>query len=57
MPQSVACSKCEEPSAHSIFVRSTDQPPPPPNEKDNRGVRVIRFCKTHWKELEAFLAG
>jgi hypothetical protein len=57
VPQAVDCSKCDKPSTHSIFVRNTTLPPPPPDQKDKdtRGVRVVRFCDAHWDELEEFL--
>lgn len=56
MPQEVTCTKCEEPATNSIFMRNTADPAPPPDQKDHRGVKVIRFCKTHWRKLEEFLA-
>jgi hypothetical protein len=48
------CSKCEEPSVHSLSIRS-DEPAPKPGQKDTRGVRILRFCKGHWQELKQFL--
>jgi hypothetical protein len=56
MPEPNTCSKCEEPSTNSIFVRNTDDPTPPRDGKDMRGTKVVRFCKTHWGQLLEFLA-
>lgn len=55
MTQPVNCSKCDKPSAHSISVRNTSEPPPQSGEKDLRGVRVIRLCEEHWAELKELL--
>lgn len=52
----MTCSKCEEPSTKSILVYT--EPAPQlidPKDKDLRGVQVVRFCKTHWAEVEALL--
>lgn len=48
------CSKCEEPSKHSLSVRN-DEPAPKAGQKDNRGVRIFRFCEGHWQEFKQFL--
>lgn len=55
--QNATCSRdqCESASEHSIFVRNESDPPPQPGEKDKRGVRIVRFCKSHWRELMDFL--
>lgn len=47
------CSKCQEPPARAIVVY--DDEPPPTGEKDTRDVRIVRFCKGHWSEVEALL--
>jgi hypothetical protein len=50
------CIKCEEPAVRSIMVHNRDvDDPPPPDEKDRKGVRVVRLCKTHWREIERLL--
>lgn len=49
------CSKCSEPSERSILVHNKGEPEPKPDEKDRRGVRIIRFCKGHWLEIEKLL--
>lgn len=50
----MTCSKCEDLSSHSIIVHE-GEPPKDPKEKDKRGVRVIRFCKEHWRDIEKHL--
>jgi hypothetical protein len=47
------CSKCDKPSARAIVVY--DQDPPPLGEKDSRDVRIVRFCASHWMEVEELL--
>lgn len=47
------CSKCKEPPSRAIVVY--DDEPPPTGEKDTRDVRIVRFCKGHWSEVEALL--
>lgn len=47
------CSKCKNPSVRAIVVY--DSEPPPIGEKDTRDVRIVRFCKGHWSEVEALL--
>ena len=47
------CSKCNNPSARAIVVY--DHEPPPVGEKDIRDVRIVRFCATHWMEVEELL--
>jgi hypothetical protein len=57
MPELNTCSKCDEPSTNSIFVRNTDDKTPPSKDgKDMRGTKVVRFCKDHWAHLMDFLA-
>lgn len=52
---STNCSKCEDPAVKSILVHNDGDPKPEPEEKDRRGVRVIRFCRTHWSEIAKLL--
>lgn len=49
------CSKCEETAKHSIAVRDTEEGPPPSEEKDQRAIRIVRFCATHWHEVKDLL--
>lgn len=48
------CSKCDDPSSHAILVYEGD-PPKDAQDKDKRGVRVIRFCPIHWSEVAKLL--
>lgn len=49
----MCCSKCDKPVARAIMVYDT--PAPPIGEKDLRNVRIVRFCASHWLEVEELL--
>lgn len=54
------CCKCKEPSEHAIQIRHGDLPDPYDPEtkkKDKTGIRVYRFCKKHWREVQAVVPG
>lgn len=50
------CSKCDEPSVHSILVRKGY---PPTQEgsgpKDKSRLHVLEFCVGHWAEIAKLL--
>lgn len=50
----MSCSLCEEPTHRSLVIPS-DEDPPALGQKDQRGVRIVRFCKAHWARLRTFL--
>jgi hypothetical protein len=49
------CSKCDRPPARAIVVYDASQPAPPLGEKDDRNVKIVRFCATHWLDVEELL--
>jgi hypothetical protein len=51
----MSCSKCDDPAVRSILIHNEDGDPPPPGQKDRRGVKVLRFCAKHWAEIKALL--
>lgn len=49
------CSNdCKAP-VHRALIIPSDEQPPPPGQKDQRGVRIVRFCKDCWSEFKEFL--
>lgn len=51
----MTCSKCDRDVWRAIVVYNAKDKAPPPGEKDNRNVRIIRFCPIHWDPIEALL--
>jgi hypothetical protein len=49
----LTCSKCNRDPWRAIVVYEGD--PPKPGEKDDRAVRIVRFCPVHWDEIEVLI--
>lgn len=54
----MTCSKCDEPSTHSVLVREGDLPnpyDPKGKDKDKSGMYVLAYCDDHWATIRELL--